>query len=351
MQTTLNHVRIAGISVAVPKNSQKIIESKYETESMRKRFVSATGIENRRICSLEQYVSDLGYAAADRLLNELGWDRSEVDSLIFVTQTPDMALPGTACVVHDRLGLSQECSAFDVNQGCAGYPYGLHIAGCQLRSQGPTKAILLVGDTAGKMSLPSRDTTTAPIFGDAVSATALEWSENTTPMHFHFGTDGSRWDVIMSRRPGGNPPLKKKNFRYDELENGTILVGGNFKLQGEDVFNFSTRVAPDVVKNMLSYSKHPVEAIDYFVFHQANKMINDVIRKRLKLEPERVPSSLAQFGNTSSASIPITMQLQCKEDLVAKPLSLILCGFGVGLSWATVHCQTDKIVMPELVEI
>ncbi len=351
MQTTLNHVRIAGISVAVPKNSQKIIKSEYETESMRKRFVAATGIENRRICLREQYVSDLGYAAADRLLNELGWDRSEVDILIFVTQTPDMSLPGTACVLQDRLGLSQECSAYDINQGCAGYPYGLHIAGSQLRSQGPTKAILLVGDTAGKMSLPSKAAATAPIFGDAVSATALEWSENTAPMHFHFGTDGSGWDVIMARRSGGNPPLSKDSFQYDELDDGTILVGGNFKMEGEDVFNFSTRVAPDVVKKMLSYSKQPIEAIDYFVFHQANKMINDVIRKRLKLEPERAPSSLAQVGNTSSASIPITMQLHCREDLVGKPLNLIFCGFGVGLSWATAHCQTDGIVMPELVEI
>lgn len=351
MQTTLNHVRIAGISVAVPKNSQKIIESEYQTESLRKRFVTATGIENRRVCLPEQYVSDLAYAAADRLIDELGWDRTEVDSLVFVTQTPDMPLPATACVVQNRLALSQECSAFDVNQGCAGYPYGLHIAGCQLRSQGPKKAILLVGDTAGKINLPSMAAKTAPIFGDAVSATALEWSESAAPMHFHFGTDGAGWDVIMARRPGGNPPLDKDNFRYEEISDGTIRVGGNFKLQGENVFNFSTRIAPDAVRSMLSYSKQSAETIDYFVLHQANKMINEVIRKRLKLDYERVPSSLAQFGNTSSASIPVTMQLHCKEDLVSKPLSLILCGFGVGLSWGTVYCQTDRIVMPELVEI
>ncbi len=351
MQTKLKHVRIAGISVAVPKNSQKIIESEYQTESLRKRFVAATGIENRRICLPEQYVSDLAYAAADRLIDELGWERSEIDSLIFVTQTPDMPLPATACVLQNRLKLSQECSAFDVNQGCAGYPYGLHIAGCQLRSQGPKKAILIVGDTAGKINLPSRAATTAPLFGDAVSATALEWSENAAPMYFQFGTDGAGWDVIMAHRPGGNPPMKKDKFLYEELPDGTIRVGGNFRLQGENVFNFSTRIAPDAVRNILSYSKQSVETIDYFVFHQANKMINDVVRKRLKLEPERVPSSLAQFGNTSSASIPVTMQLHCKEELVSKPLSFILCGFGVGLSWATVHYQTDRIVMPELVEI
>jgi len=351
MQTKLNHVRIAGISIAVPKNNQKIIESAYQTEPLRKRFISATGIENRRVCLPEQYVSDLAYAAADRLIEELEWRRSEVDSLIFVTQTPDMPLPATACVLHDKLALSHECSAFDVNQGCAGYPYGLHIAGSQIHSQGPKKVILVVGDTAGKINLPTRAADTAPIFGDAVSATALEWVENAAPMHFHFGTDGSKWDVIMARRPGGNPPIEKENFRFEELPDGTVNVGENFRLKGEDVFNFSTHIAPIVVRDMLSYSKQSMEEVDYFVFHQANKMINEFIRKRLKLEPERAPSSLAQFGNTSSASIPVTLHSQCKMDLAEKPMNLILCGFGVGLSWATVHCQTDKIVMPEMVEI
>lgn len=351
MQTIINNVRIAGITVAVPKNKQKILESPYETESLRKRFIAATGIENRRICLPDQFASDLAYAATERLLDELQWNRSEIDSLIFVTQTPDLALPATACVLQNRLGLSHQCSTFDVNQGCAGYIYGLHISGCQLRSQGPTKAIVLAGDTAGKVTLPSRMTSTPPMFGDAVSATALEWSENAAPMHFQFGTDGAGWDAIWARRPWGNPPLKKDKFRYDVLDDGTVLVGGNFRLKGEDVFNFSTRIAPEIVDNMLAYSKQSMDSIDYFVFHQANKMINEVIRKRLKLEPEQAPSSLGAFGNTSSASIPITMQLNCREELVSKPLNLILCGFGVGLSWGTVQYQTDRIVMPELVEI
>jgi 3-oxoacyl-[acyl-carrier-protein] synthase-3 len=343
-------VRIAGISLAVPRYSQDVLKCEYKTEELRKRFVKATGIGNRRLCSQDQYTSDLAYAAADRLLNDLGWERSEVDSLILVTQTPDMQLPSTACVLHDRLGLSEECSAFDVNQGCAGYPYGLHIAGSQIRSEGARKVLVLIGDTAGKSKLPSKADTTAPMFGDAMSATALEWSEDADPMYFYFGTDGSGWNVIMSRRPGGNPPLMKNNFDYEELEDGTVLVGGDFILKGEDVFNFSTRIAPDAVNKVLGYSGRSLKDVDYFLFHQANKMINDVIRKRLKLRPEQVPSSLAEFGNTSSASIPITM-LHCREELISKPLNLILCGFGVGLSWATVYCKTGTIIMPELVEI
>ncbi len=351
MQTTINNVRIAGIAVAVPKNNQKILESPYENESLRKRFIAATGVENRRICLPDQFASDLAYAAAERLLSDLEWDRSEIDSLIFVTQTPDLSLPATACVLQNRLGLSHQCSAFDVNQGCAGYIYGLHIAGSQLRSQGPKKAIVLAGDTAGKVTLPSKVTSTPPLFGDAVSATVLEWSEIAAPMHFQFGTDGSGWNSIWARRPWGNPPLEKEIFHHDILDDGTVLIGGNFRLKGEDVFNFSTRITPEIVDNMLTYSKQAKESIDYFVFHQANKMINEVIRKRLKLTPAQAPSSLGAFGNTSSASIPITLQLNCREDLISKPLNLILCGFGVGLSWGTVQYKSDRIIMPELVEI
>ncbi len=335
----------------MPKYSEAVLDGKYETASKRKRFMALSGIENRRLCNQNQYTSDLAYAAAERLLSELGWDRSEIDILILVTQTPDLNIPATACVLQHRLGLSQECSAFDVNQGCAGYPYGLHIAGSQLRKNGPSRALLLVGDTSGKPNIPSRGAKVAPIFGDAVSATALEWSNEAAPMYFRFGTDGSGWDVIMSRRAGGNPPLNKDNFYYEEVEGGQIKISANFKMKGEDVFIFSTAVAPKEIEKLLLFSQKKMEEVDYLILHQANKIINETIRKRLKLDSERVPTSLAGFGNTSSASIPVTMQSCCTNDLVSRPLKLVLCGFGVGLSWASVFCQTDGIVVSDFVEI
>ncbi len=351
MQTILENIRIAGLCTAVPRHSEAVLDSRYETESIRKRFMALTGIENRRMCNQDQYASDLAYAAAERLLSELDWDRREVDTLIFVTQTPDLNVPATACVLQHRLGLSQECSAFDVNQGCAGYPYGLHIAGSQLRKNGPSRALLLVGDTSGKPNIPSRAALAAPIFGDAVTATALEWSAEAAPMYFRFGTDGSGWDVIMSQRAGGNPPLTKDNFHYEEIEDGKIKVAANFIMKGEDVFNFSTAVVPNEIEKLLAYSQKKKDEVNYFVFHQANKMINETIRKRLKLDSDSVPTSLAKFGNTSSASIPVTMQTCCSDDLTNKQLDLVLCGFGVGLSWASVYCQTDRVVVPDLVEI
>ncbi len=336
MQTILENIRIAGLCTAVPRSNHAVIDSQYETESVRKRFIALTGIENRRLCSPNQYASDLAYAAADRLLSELEWDRNDIDVLVFVTQTPDLNLPATACILQDRLGLGQECSAFDVNQGCAGYPYGLHIASSQLRNSGPLRAILLVGDASGKPNLPSRAAQTAPLFGDAVTATALEWSEDAAPMYFVFGTDGSGWDVIMSQRPGGRPPLTKDTFAFEETEDGEIKVRTNSVMKGEDVFNFATAKVPGEIERLLAYSGKEKDSVDYFVFHQANKMINNFISKRLKINSDRAPTSLAEFGNTSSASIPVTMQSCFSDDLADKPLNLVLCGFGVGLSWASV---------------
>lgn len=351
MQTRLDNIKIVGLCTAMPKHCESVLESQYETESVRKRFSALTGIENRRLCNQDQYTSDLAFAAAQRLLSELGWDRNKIDILIFVTQTPDLSIPATACVLQHRLGLSHECSAFDVNQGCAGYPYGLHIAGSQLKKNGPSRALVLVGDTSGKPNIPSRAALVAPIFGDAVTATALEWSADAPPMYFKFGTDGSGWDFIMSLRPGGNPPLTKQNFLFEELKDGQIKVAANFRMKGEDVFNFSTAVVPKEIEKLLGYCQQKTDEVDYFIFHQANKMINETIRKRLKLDSNKVPSSLARFGNTSSASIPVTMQSCCREDLTNKSLKLILCGFGVGLSWASIFCQTDRIVIPDFVEI
>jgi len=351
METTLHGTRIAGLAVAVPKNEESILDSQYESEEMRRRFVAATGIERRRVCLPEQFCSDLACAAADRLLNELEWSRDEVDNLIFVTQTPDLTLPATACLIQNRLGLSSSCAAFDVNLGCSGYTYGLFIAGRMATSGCKGKTLLLVGDAAGKLNLPSKKDKAAPLFGDAASATALEWDAGVAPMHFQLHTDGSGWDAIMERRPGGRPGLDADSFHYEETEEGTVKIRTHYQMKGEDVFNFSVRTVPPAVEKMLEFAGWPKESADAYVFHQANRMINEFIRKKLELEPGKVPSSLKEFGNTSSATIPITLVNQMRSRLQNECLRLILCGFGVGLSWGTVACETDRIICSELVEI
>jgi 3-oxoacyl-[acyl-carrier-protein] synthase-3 len=350
MNALLQHVRIAGIAVAVPKNEEIIADGSYGTPEMRVRFSTMTGIRSRRLCTPDQFCSDLATNAASHLLDELGWDRAEVENLIFITQTPDVEYPATACMIQHRLGLSTNCAAFDVNLGCSGYPYGLHIAGKLTSARAGAKTVLLVGDAAGKPNLSVEREKIPPLFGDAASATALEWCADAAPMHFELHTDGSGWDAITQRRPGGRPGFTTDNFHHEVIGN-EVRISSYQQMKGEDVFNFSVRTAPRVVESTLSTVGWAKETVDAFVFHQANRLINETIRKRLGLRPEHVPSTLERFGNTSSCTIPLTLVEALGTHLRNGHQRLILCGFGVGLSWGTVACELDRIVCPELIEL
>jgi 3-oxoacyl-[acyl-carrier-protein] synthase-3 len=348
MEATLENVRIAGISAAVPRGVQAIADSSYEDAAARQRFSAVTGIQQRRICRGDQFFSDLALAAAERLLEDLGWDRSTVDALVVVTQSGDLAYPATACVLQHKLGLSTACAAFDINLGCSGYPYALYTAGRLLRPVEGSRVLVLVGDAAGKLNPASPR---PPLFGDAATATALEWCPGSEPMHFSLHTDGSGWHCIMERRAGGNPPVEASRFHAVTDENGHVHLGFHNQLLGEDVVNFSTRIAPAAVRAILERTGHSPDKVDFFVFHQANRLINESIRRALRLDPSKVPSTLADFGNTSSATIPLTLVQQCGSILRENTSRFVLCGFGVGLSWGTTICQLGPIACPSLVEL
>lgn len=351
MESVVENVRMAGLCVAMPRHEQSIEESGYGTPEMRARFTAATSIKSRRLCASDQFCSDLAVAAASRLLDDLGWRRDEVGTLLLVTQTPDLALPATACMIQERLGLSTGCAAFDVNLGCSGYPYGLYIAGSMVRPQGCRKVLLLVGDASGKSNNNPALDPMAPLFGDAATATALEWSEDAPPFHFSLHTDGKGWDKIMERKPGGRPGMEPELFRHVVGADGAVHVNTQYQLKGEDVFNFSVRTAPGAVEAMLQRVGWSKDEVDFFVFHQANRMINEFIRKQLKLDAAKVPTTLPMFGNTSCSTIPVTMSDQLGNKLREARQKLILCGFGVGLSWGTVACEVGPMVCPALVEI
>jgi 3-oxoacyl-[acyl-carrier-protein] synthase-3 len=349
MESVVENVRIAGLSAAIPLREQRIEESDYGSPEMRARFKAATSIQRRRLCAPDQFCSDLAVAAASRLLDDLSWNREEIGALVLVTQSPDLAQPATACLIQERLGLGTGCAAFDVNLGCSGYPYGLYIAGSMVRQRGCRRMLLLVGDTAGKANFALEPQ--PPLFGDAATATALEWSEDAPPMHFSLHTNGAGWDKIMERRPGGRPGLQPEVFRHANGPDGSVHINSQYQLKGEDVFNFSVRTAPASVEDMLNRLGWSQKEVDFFVFHQANRMINDTILKRLRLDSAKAPSTLPAFGNTSSATIPLTLVDQVGVRLRQGRQKLILCGFGVGLSWGTVACEPGPISCPELVEI
>ena len=342
------NVRIAGIAAGVPENvfsnytlKQGVdISVDYTPEA----YVETTGVKERR-CSETLTTSDLSFAAAEKLIAELGWDKSEIQALIFVSQYADYILPATACILQDRLGLPKECYAEDVSLGCSGWVYGLSNVASLVSSGAVKKALLLAGD-AKRRSKMRRD----PLFGDAATATAIEYVEGAEGVQFHFGTDGSGYDAIIMPDGGSRNQVSPESFELKEYE-GKMMHSLQTRMKGMDVFSFGITTAPKSVKKLAEHFGFNYLDADYVIFHQANMKMNNQIVKKLKLDPERVPSCMYEFGNTSSASIPLTIVSQLKGKFEEKPTKFICCGFGVGLSWGTVSFETKNIIIPAVVEV
>lgn len=347
---TVTGIKLSGLSVSVPK--QKISNHDYPFATIKEKdlFIKTTGIENRRIAPEGLTASDLCFEAAQKLLHETNSNESEIGVLIFVTQTPDWIIPPTAIRLQHRLGLSKACMALDINLGCSGYVYGLSVISSLLKSTGAKKGLLLVGDVSSSV-VSEKDKSTSPIFSDAGSATLLEVCDGENKFHFSLHNDGAGYNAIIIPDGGMKTKFSNASVEFQKISEGIERNKTHLIMNGVDVFNFSLReVAPDV-NQLLEYCGKQTKDVDYFVFHQANLLMNEAIRKKLALEPEKVPYSLKDFGNTSSASIPLTLVTQLEDKLTNEKLSLLLAGFGVGLSWGTALLETDKITCLPLIEI
>ena len=338
-----SNVRIAGIAAGVPKTVKSNLtdEENISKDYTPEEFVKTTGVVERHL-SNTLCTSDLCFAAAEKLIAELQWDKSEIGALVFVSQTADYILPATSCILQERLGLSRECYATDCALGCSGWVYGLSQVMGLLCTGEIKKALLLCGDAKKRAKAPFD-----PLFGHAGTATALEYLEGAKDIHFHFGTDGSGYDAIITPDGGSRNQVSPKSFEYEEIE-GKMYHRMMTRMNGMDVFSFAISTAPKSVKRLAEHFAFDYQEADYFVFHQANMKINNMIIKKLKLDEAKVPSCMSHYGNTSSASIPLTIVTQLQGKL-QNPTKFVCCGFGVGLSWGTVAFETENIVVPEVV--
>jgi len=346
---TIQNIKLSGISGCVPKQIEDNKNLSLLTENERELFIKTVGIRYRRVAPKGVTASDLCFTAVEKLLNDLNWNREEIKILVFITQTPDYIIPNTSSVLQEKLKLSKNCIAFDVNLGCSGYVYGLSIIGGLLQNMVGGKALLLVGDVSTQ-TISNKDKSTAPLFSDAGTATALEFSLNHE-IHFNLQTDGKEFDDIIVPDGGFRNRVNEKSFELNEYEGGILRSNLDMKLDGLKIFNFALREIAPNINNLLREKNIDKSSVDYFVFHQANLLMLESVRKKLQAEPEKVPYSLHDYGNTSSASIPVTMLTKLREHLVSQKLSLLLSGFGVGLSWGSAYIETEKIVCPELIEL
>lgn len=346
-----NNIGILGMAGCVPKRIIKTLEyTEYFPAGDVQKLAEKTGIYERRFADENTCSSDLCYAAAERLIADMNIDRSEIDVLLFISQTADYRMPATSILLQERLHLPKSTIAFDINLGCSAFLYGLTVASTFLCQPNIRKVLILDGETRSKVYSP-KDRKTAFLFGDGGVAVLVGRDEKFGDSWFSLNSDGSRGDLIKINGGGYRNPSSAETLRERVVDQyGNIRNDEQGYMDGESVFNFVAVEIPRDVKRLAEAASVDLASLDYYVFHQANNFMNQFLIKKLKLDSSKIPSTIAKYGNTSSVSVPLTIVSELKGKLQGSHTAL-LSAFGVGLTWGTVIVPFVDCKISEIVEI
>lgn len=343
----IHNVAIRGISACVPKGIEDNRKMSFYTLEEVEQVIEKIGIEHRHVTAPNETAVDLCLKAAEKLLAELGWEKDSIDMVAFVTQNSDYLNEPNAFLIHDKLELPEQTMCIDYYHGCPGWVVGLSSVASMVMTGNVRRVIMLDGDTVTKLQY-ANDREEKPLFGDAGTATALEFDENAAPMYFNIGTLSSE-GLSLTRLHGGfrNPWTVDTLQRELDLRSGASSdVSEVGKMDGMDVFSFAISKAPKSMKKLLANYGLDVAKVDNMYLHQANKIIVEAIAKRMSMPMEQTPTSLREYGNTTSASIPLTMVSERSRELAEQHQVNLVCGFGTGLAWGAAYFETEKIVCP-----
>lgn len=342
MQAIFKNAKLLASVMVVGENKINIddeLNTRYEGNLKKlKRIKSLVGLQYRHEVDEKTTISDLAEYGAKILFEEYGLDKNTIDAIIVVTQTPDFFLPATACYLHGRLDLNQNALAFDINQSCAGYVYGLYIAFSMIENGGCKNILLVSGDTNSKLSDPKTSKNKPFIGGDGVSVSLITKDPNKNTSYFEIGTDGKGVKYLFT------PYGAFKNPTQEEFSEANLNIAPKQSyMNGLEIFNFATQKEPLAFNSLLEYAKCSKDELDFVFFHQANKDIVDFIIKKLNLF--NAPNdTISKYGNLDMASIPATIcdHLNTYKNPLKKDLKVLLGGFGAGLSWANAIINLDK---------
>ena len=304
----MSHSKIDAISYFLPPINNLSKKDKLKFDKIFKK----TGILNTRISKKNQDVIDLAYLASLKIKKKL----SNIDGVIFVTQTPRYLLPSCACILQDRLKLSKNIFAVDINMGCSGYIYGLSVAKSLIESNVLKKILLVCADTYSKYIGKSNNN--KYLFSDAASATLISKSKNKKFGNFLFKTDGSKYEKIIIR----------KNKEGKQA----------FEMDGASVYTFTLMEIPKIIERYLKKEKRSIKEMKQIFFHQASGIILDTLDRKIN-KKKIVYKNIKNIGNTTSSSIPISIKDALNKKIIKKNDEILLCGFGVGLSWGVVSLK------------
>jgi 3-oxoacyl-[acyl-carrier-protein] synthase-3 len=350
----ISGVRVRGIVSSIPAKTLRL-EDEAElyggNQAQIDRLKATIGLDQRRVVPDGMTSLDLSLPAARRVLEACGVEPKSIDGIICVTQTPDYPQPGNGVLLQGQLGCGEGCAAFDINLGCSGYVYGLWMAHSLIAGGGLNRVLLIAADTVSRI-VSEEDKALRPLFGDAASATLLEADATAPEATFDLRSDGTGYAALWQPGGGFREPLDSGNATRMEIDAGIRRRRDELHMDGAAIFNFSLKVEPPAIKEILEASGWESEAVRGFVFHQANRYIIENIRRRLKLPAEKVPSgTVEKYGNSSGASIPVTLCDHYGKALEKGDHPFVLSGFGVGLSWASCALHLSDLDGCELLEV
>lgn len=346
---SFKHVALEGVVSVVPSSIAYNEDLPHLSQEDKTHLISTTGIKQRRIAPPNITASDLGLCAAKELLKKLRWELDDVELLVNITQTPDYLLPGNSILIQSKLGLPSSTLCLDINQGCAGYIYGLSLVFGLMSTGHFRKAILIASDTITH-TIGKNDFSLLPIFSDAGTATAIQYQPDLNDdSWFCVDTDGSHFDTIFIPDGGGRNPVTTSSFIESSIDNRSSRSLLNLHMNGQDVFHFGLKYVATQIQQFIHEIGIDKNTIDYWIFHQANKLLNERIASKLSLPDDKVLYSLDTYGNTSCATIPVTI---CHHHQRFEQLSnrVLLSGFGVGFSWASACLNIRPSVCSPIIE-
>jgi len=293
-----------------------------------------TGISRRYIAGEQEFASDLGVNAANKLFAGGICAPEEIDYLLYCNQSPDYLLPTTACLLQDRLNIPTTAGALDFNLGCSGYVYGLGLAKGLIETGQANNILLITAETYSKFIHPG-DKSVRTLFGDAATATLVRGVEREREVigPFVYGTDGAGAKNLIVPSGGMRIPRCLETAIPIEDSQGNIRSQNNLYMNGAEILTFTLLAIPGAVNALLKKSDCTMDSIDLFVFHQANKFMLDRLRKKLAIPEEKFVFAYENFGNTVSSTIPIALKEAEKKGQLKPGMKVMLVGFGVGYSW------------------
>lgn len=339
MKVILNNVQVKAVASWLPENRLEMYSlGAVYGEAEVANIIKATGVERARVADADMCSSDMCQKAAEALIEKEGIDKSEIDGLVFVSQTSDWILPATSIAIQARLGLSKDTVCIDIHYGCSGYVYGMFQAAAWISTGACKNVLVLAGDTTSRMINPN-DKSLRMVFGDCGTATIV--TAGNTQMGFHIQSDGSGADRLIVPAGGFRTPVSEETSKleWDEDKNGRTQ--NDLFMDGMAIFNFAITKVHKNINTLIKEMQWSKEEIGFYALHQANEFMANYVRKKLKITADVAPINCRDYGNTGPATIPFLLSDVCSQKQYDLKKT-IMCGFGVGLSWGSVAADLSE---------